>query len=180
MLFRSLRFDHHRKLFTNAEEAGLLYDSSLGFSDKVAFRNGAAFAFPPYNFEKEEPYQFLNIPLVIMDGALLFDTVSRPRGELELSLNVLEESKRYGWGGFAVLWHNPIDPIAVPSEVNDVFWALLENKAQRQESWMSAEEFLKLVRIRYEKTGLLKSHLPPDRRPQLTNDGLVLRAMRAS
>ena len=175
-----LRFDHHNKLFTNAEEAGFLYDSSLGFSDKVGFRNGAAFAFPPYNFEKEEPYHFLSIPLVIMDSALLFDTISRPREALELSLNILEESKRYGWGGFAVLWHNPIDPIGVPSNVNQVFWALLKDKAQRKESWVSAEEFLKLVRVRYEKAGLLKSSVAPDRSQQLTNDEIVPCVLRAS
>ena len=58
------------KLFANIEKAGLQYDSSWGWADQLGFRNGAAFAFPPYNFTREEPYNFLSIPLVIMDQGL--------------------------------------------------------------------------------------------------------------
>lgn len=151
-----LRFDRHEKLFANIEEAGLLYDSSLGFRDRVGFRNGAAFAFPPYNFELEEPYGFLHIPLVIMDSALVFNTMSSPGQAATLAATVLQESKRLGWGGCAVLWHNPVEPIGVPSDINEVFWELVKDGTRRGDSWISAEEFLRLSRVRYEKAGLLK------------------------
>jgi hypothetical protein len=152
-----LRFDRHEKLFANIEKAGFLYDSTLGFSDRVGFRNGAAFAFPPYNFEREQPYRFLVIPLVIMDSALVFDALSSPGQAAKLTATVLQESRRWGWGGCALLWHNPIDPIGVPDEINRVFWELAKTRAQHRECWMSAERFLSISRARYERAGLLKA-----------------------
>ena len=151
-----LRFDSHERLFGQVEEAGLAYDSSLGFSDTVGFRNGAAFAFPPYNFEREEPYDFLEIPLAVMDSAL----VSASRSSLEqaatLTATVLEESRRRGWGGIAVLWHNPLEPLGVPEGINRIFWNQLKSRAQNGERWISAEQFLALSLPRYHQAGLLK------------------------
>ena len=152
-----LRFDRHEKLFANIEQARFLYDSTLGFSDKVGFRNGASFAFPPYNFEREEPYGFLVIPLVVMDSALVLDALSCRGQAAKLAATVLQESRRWSWGGCALLWHNPIDPTGVPDKVNRIFWELAKARAQHQECWMSAEKFLTISRARYERAGLLKA-----------------------
>src|SRR5262249_50700879 len=69
-----LRFESNRVLFREVETAGMLADSSLGFPESVGFRNGASFAFPPYDFERERPHRFLEVPLVIMDGGLEAET----------------------------------------------------------------------------------------------------------
>lgn len=168
-----LRFDRHENLFANVEQAGLLYDSTSGFPNRVGFRNAAAFAFPPYNFEREEPYGFLTIPLIIMDSALVFNTMSSPGQAAKLSTAVIEESKRLGWGGCAVLWHNPIEPIAVPSEINEIFADLVRNGIQRGDSWMSAEEFLRVSRVRYRRAGLLKPDPSSEPEPQSTVDQVM-------
>jgi O-antigen ligase len=52
-----LRFDHPEKLFRCVASACLKFDSTLGFSDMVGFRNGASFAFPPYDFANERPFE---------------------------------------------------------------------------------------------------------------------------
>jgi hypothetical protein len=150
-----LRFDGAEKLFANIEKAGLEYDSSWGWADQLGFRHGAAFAFPPYNFTCEEPYNFLLIPLVIMDRGL--QTARRTSAEqpAKLAEAVLSESRRWGWGGISVLWHNPVEPLSACDDVNQIFWTELKGKTQRQERWISAEQFMDISLQRYRGAGLL-------------------------
>lgn len=155
-----LRFDHHRKLFGAVANAGFLYDSTLGFATAVGFRNGASFAFPPYCLETESPYSFLEIPLVLMDGAI--EATARETGEdaRDVSLEVLNASRRYGWGGVAALWHNPIEPLSVPQEINDVFWSCIREKEQHREKWISGSEFLERSLPRYQAAGFMNGAIP--------------------
>ena len=151
-----LRFERHRKLYQGIHEAGLVYDSSLGFAEICGFRNGANFAFPPYDFETERPCSFLEIPLVIMDGSLQQTARTLRKNPLEISEEILKESRNLGWGGISILWHNPMEAIQVPPEINGVFWRLAQTQAQHGEKWMSAEEFLKASLARYQGAGLLE------------------------
>jgi hypothetical protein len=152
-----LRFDDHEKLFQAIEEAELLFDSSLGFPETVGFRNGACFAFPPYDFQNERPHNFLEIPLAIMDGSLV--ELSRSSGEApqNLAQRVLGESRKRGWGGISVLWHNPVEALSVPKEINQIFWDCLEARNQFQEKWVSTDQFLSLCLPRYQNAGLLQN-----------------------
>src|SRR5207302_10220512 len=103
----------------------------------VGFRHGASFACRPYTVDREEPYGFLVIPLVIMDSALAGRSADQAD---KLTATVLQESRRWGWGGIALLWHSPIEPLNVPGEINQIFWRLMKTRAQHRECWMSAEE----------------------------------------
>jgi len=151
-----LRFDYHENLFSAVERAGLFYDSTLGFADTVGFRNGASFAFPPYDFKRERAHNFLEIPLVLMDGGL--EATCRSTGEDPgvVAEEVLRASRRWGWGGVAIDWHNPIEPIQVPPRVNDVFWQCLRQKESYQERWMGGDQFLRACLSRYQAAGLLE------------------------
>jgi hypothetical protein len=151
-----LRFSEHRTLYRELHEAGLAYDSSLGFAETCGFRNGANFAFPPYDFENERPCDFLEIPLVIMDGAL--HQASQNLRELAEGIadRILVESRKWGWGGVSILWHNPMEPIQVPEEINAIFWKLAKTQSAYREKWMSAEQFMKANLPRYQCAGLLK------------------------
>lgn len=152
-----LRFGQHEKLFREIERAGLIFDSTLGFAETVGFRNGASFAFPPYDFEKEAPCRFLEFPLVLMDGNI--EAGCRLSGEKpqDVADEVLSASRKWGWGGIAVLWHNPIEPISVPREVNRVFWTCARKQSTFREKWMSSDQFLKHCLNRYQNAGLLEN-----------------------
>jgi hypothetical protein len=150
-----LRFDSHERLFDMVAEAGLAYDSTLGFPETVGFRNGANFAFPPYDFKHEKAYEFLEIPLAIMDGGLQTASASSEAKAQEIADEVLNESRKYGWGGISTLWHNPVEPIQVPEEINQVFWECARKRGEYGEKWMSAEEFLECALPRYHNAGLL-------------------------
>jgi hypothetical protein len=151
-----LRFESHEKLYRAVADAKLALDSSLGFSDQVGFRNGASFAFPPYNVEDEKPYEFLEIPLVIMDGSLEAASRKSKENPQDVADEVLQASRRWSWGGVSVLWHNPIEPISVPKEINRVFWKCVGRQENFQERWMTADEFLRVSLERYQAAGLLK------------------------
>jgi len=151
-----LRFGDLQHLFAEISRAGLLCDSTLGFSEQIGFRNGASFAFPPYDFENARPHQFLEIPLVLMDKGLHIASRSLRKNPQELADKVLAESREYGWGGVAVLWHDPIEPLAVPSEINEVFWNSAKRQKDFQEKWMSVSEFLPSCLQRYQQAGLLE------------------------
>jgi hypothetical protein len=150
-----LRFGDPGMLFQAIEDADLFFDSSMGFNDSVGFRNGACFAFPPYDFKKERPHNFLEIPLAIMDGSLIES--SRTHGESPQSIaeRVLNESRKRGWGGISILWHNPLEPLSVPQEINQIFWKCAEDRQRFREKWVSTEEFLSICLQRYQNAGLL-------------------------
>jgi hypothetical protein len=151
-----LRFDCHEKLFSTIEAADLAFDSTLGFSDMAGFRNGASFAFPPYDFKNERPYRFLEIPLALMDVNIEAASRALREDPQLLADEVLEESRRWGWGGISVLWHNPMEPLHVPKEINKVFWNCAPTNGAGTERWMSAEKFMGQCLSRYQNAGLME------------------------
>ena len=151
-----LRFDYHEKLFDAIQEAKLFFDSSLGFSETVGFRNGASFAFPPYDFKNEKTCNFLEIPLVLMDESLLATCRRLNEAPQELADEVLSESRKWSWGGISALWHNPVEPLQVPERINRVFWNCARKQSQNAEKWMGADQFLEQTLTRYQNAGLLE------------------------
>lgn len=151
-----LRFDTHEKLFREITAAGLRFDSTLGFAEQPGFRNGASFAFPPYDLQNERPYEFLEIPLAIMDGSLAVGCLQSGESPQAVAYEVLKESRKWGWGGVSILWHNPLDAIQVPPAINQVFWDSAAQRDAHQEKWVSGREFLRLSLPRYQAAGLLQ------------------------
>jgi len=151
-----LRFHAQDSLNRELQRSGLAYDSSIGFAEMCGFRNGANFAYPPYDFEAERAFDFLEIPLVIMDGSLPEASRTLRMKPQEIADRILEESRRLGWGGVSVLWHNPMEAVQVPENINRVFWKSSERNGKHGERWMSAEQFLHASLPRYQAAGLLR------------------------
>ena len=149
-----LRFTLDR-LIPALERAGALYDTSIGWSDRIGFRAAACFAFPPYNFAEERPATFLEIPLAIMDQSLQEGFEAGTDWSREAA-SLLSVSRLYGWGGISLLWH----PAAfeggwLSSEVGETFWWLMDAAGQRRDTWSSACSFVHKVLPRYVEAGLL-------------------------
>ena len=144
-----LRFTMDR-IVDEIEATGALYDSSLGWSDTIGFRAGACFAFAPYNFKRERPANFLEIPLVAMDQCLVSRT-----GREQL-LHLLGASRRFGWGGISVLWHpSAFGGGQFRKDVGDLFWHLVDSTNGNDDRWLSGSDFVASVRHRYQEVGLL-------------------------
>lgn len=81
------------------DEAGFRYDTSLCVKNDAGFKWGTCFPFYPFNTEKEKRLHILEIPLVIMDGALF--EKEDPWGECKNTVDTVEQ---YG-GLLMILWH---------------------------------------------------------------------------
>ena len=156
-----LRFTVDR-LIREVERTGALYDASLGWSDRVGFRAGACFAFPPYNFEHERPARFIEIPLVIMDQALQESQKSED-GRYDAAARILAASRQYSWGGISVLWHpTAFGGCQLSPDIGKTFWRLLDQRGTWNDSWDSAVSFVSAIQGRYSRVGLLTHEPQPD------------------
>lgn len=148
------------KLLAAVESAGLEYDASIGWPDRIGFRAGACFAYPPYDFANERAARFLELPVVVVDEAL-----QAPRGrEGQLFHDVAQmigASRRSGWGGISLLWHpTAFGKGRLPEEVGEIYWRLAEDRLRWNDAWMTASRFVDTVRCRYVEAGLLPAETP--------------------
>jgi hypothetical protein len=84
--------------------AGLRYDGTLGFNNRIGFRNGAALEFAPWDFEREEPLRIAATPLVLMDSHLYDYQLTAERNVPDVIDRALDEVRIVG-GRAGVLWH---------------------------------------------------------------------------
>jgi len=57
-------------IWKELETTSLKLDASLGFAERYGFRNSFGMPFRPYNLKTGTSYDFIEVPLNIMDGAL--------------------------------------------------------------------------------------------------------------
>ena len=85
-------------------QVGLAYDMSIAFNDAAGYRLGIGQPFYPWHPDKNAVVPVLQIPSLLMDGALLYDparSVESIEAEVE---RVLEMAKRYH-ATAAIDWH---------------------------------------------------------------------------
>ncbi|MCE5249095.1 hypothetical protein LLG96_02635 [bacterium] len=102
----------HGKTLEAAVQAGLMYDATLGFSDRPGFRNGMASPYFPYPLDHPAG-KILEIPLNFMDSVFLHSG-----GDQEMMKRRVHESYLYAraaGGLFSVLIHpGNMDPSEIP------------------------------------------------------------------
>jgi hypothetical protein len=91
------------------DEAGLTYDSTLGFAEHPGFRNSFCYPFYLYNFEKDCPTRVLEIPLILMDSSLQSRSYLHvsPLQAREMVDSLTEEIRKFN-GIFTILWHSTL------------------------------------------------------------------------
>jgi peptidoglycan/xylan/chitin deacetylase (PgdA/CDA1 family) len=89
------------------DSARFLFDSTLGFAEHFGFRHSYCQPFYPFDFERGQAADFLEIPLNVMDATLHHPNYLRlaPAEILPALRPVFTEIKRFG-GVVSVLWHN--------------------------------------------------------------------------
>ena len=98
-----LYFDY-QKSFKNLEEAGFLYDSTLGFSEYIGFRAGISHPFYPYNIFEDRPFRVLEIPLCIMDTTLF--TMGLSYTQAKVMIFKMIDQAELNRSHISILWHN--------------------------------------------------------------------------
>lgn len=85
------------------EDAGLSYDSTLGYPDRPGFRCGTCYEYPVFNVHTRRRLRLRERPLIVMEQAVL---EGRAFDEAVADLDELKRRCRLFGGDFAVLWHN--------------------------------------------------------------------------
>ncbi|MGI6394838.1 MAG: polysaccharide deacetylase family protein [bacterium] len=102
-----LRF-HVPETWRYMSEAGINYDSSIGFADYVGFRSGICYDYPVYDVVQREPLDITERPLIVMECTII-DSKYMNMGHSALTENTLKKLKEtvklFG-GNFTILWHN--------------------------------------------------------------------------
>jgi hypothetical protein len=89
-------------------EAGVAYDTSLGYADHAGFRCGTCWEYPFYDLEKRKVLAITERPLVLMECSVTDDDyMGLGNGEeaLEAMLRLAAACRSFS-GDFTVLWHN--------------------------------------------------------------------------
>ena len=117
-------------------EAGIKYDSSLGFSDNVGFRFGTCYPWRLYDLNAKEELPILEIPLIIQDVAMLHPTKGmRIDASMAMSyvIQIAKEVEKVG-GVLTLSWH--------PNEIiNQNSWDLYKkvlDHLEEKQPWMTS------------------------------------------
>jgi hypothetical protein len=88
-------------------QAGLAYDSTLGYADYAGFRCGTCYEFPVFNLRTRQALTLRERPLVVMECSLwnsAYMALSLERA-LEVAGTLSDTCRSYR-GDFTLLWHN--------------------------------------------------------------------------
>jgi hypothetical protein len=97
--------------WANWEQAGLDYDSTVGFADRIGFRLGTCHEFPVFDVRERRALRLRERPLIVMDRTVFDYMQLSPEGAREAVLEVARECRRAA-GTLTVLWHNSTLPTA--------------------------------------------------------------------
>ncbi|NLK49598.1 MAG: hypothetical protein GX294_03005 [Candidatus Cloacimonetes bacterium] len=132
-----LHFDY-QKSFTILENAGIQYDSTLGYWENIGFRAGISFPFFPFNLAENRPFHVLEIPLIVMDTTLHSPkAMNMSLAQSRRSLDRLTDLAAKYQSHLSLLWHNTsFDPIDYPG-LGKLYWHTIE-RAQRHKAWVTS------------------------------------------
>jgi hypothetical protein len=89
--------------YNELEQGGIKLDASLGFSEQFGFRNSYGQAFQPFNSEKQKPYNFVEIPLHVMDRTFYY--MKTPTNRVSEKVINFFEANKFNCT-LSLLWHN--------------------------------------------------------------------------
>jgi hypothetical protein len=89
----------------NWEQAGLDYDSTLGYAEAVGFRTGTCHPFRVFDLEQRRALNLRETPFQVMDVTLLSSMALTPEAARDAVMDIASQCRRYR-GCLGVLWHN--------------------------------------------------------------------------
>ena len=80
-------------------------DSTLAWNDTLGFRAGTISKFTPYDHKNDKPFDYEEIPQVIMDSNLYDYSSGGEENAINEGLKILEMAKNYKNAFFSISWH---------------------------------------------------------------------------
>jgi len=129
---------NYQKSFAILENAGIKYDSTLGYWEHIGFRAGISFPFFPFNIAENRPFHVLEIPLIVMDTTLFSKkamNLSYISAKRSLR-NLIDTAEQYQ-SHLSLLWHNTtFDPIDYPLW-GKLYWKTIDY-ALKKRGWVTS------------------------------------------
>lgn len=91
-------------LWERIQESNLKLDASLGFAERFGFRNNYGLPFKPYNINSGKSYDFIEVPLNIMDGTFQKYLNIPTEKTASVIIDFIEKNKNNSL--LSILWHN--------------------------------------------------------------------------
>jgi hypothetical protein len=139
--YRSFRLtSNYQQTFSLLDKLGINYSSLLGFRETTGFRAGVSFPFYPYNHEEDTNFDFLEIPVSIMDLSLFSASYLnlKPNQAIGMLKEINEEIKMLN-GHISIAWNmRMFDPIDF-EQWQKLYWKFL-NIIQKDNGWIQSTD----------------------------------------
>ena len=109
--------------------AGLTVDASLGFNRNIGFRAGTSLPYRPFDFDRDETIDVLELPLVLQEGALFLPDALALDTSLARDVSAQLIDTVAGVGGVATILFHPHS--LAGTEYVDLFRATIEHALER-------------------------------------------------
>lgn len=90
--------------FNEIEGSAIKLDASMGFAEAIGFRNNYGLPYRPFNLKEKRAYNFVEVPLTIMDSTLKFYLNKSSAQANEAIFSFLEKHTTNAIT--SILWHN--------------------------------------------------------------------------
>jgi len=84
------------------------YDSTLGWNDRIGFRSGCASRYRPYDHDKQEPFEYMVTPQVIMDSAIFDYEAERIVLQTKKALLMIKNIQALKTSHISISWHQRV------------------------------------------------------------------------
>lgn len=118
-------------------QAGFKYDTTFGFNDEVGFRNGLCHPFRPFNPARGQDVDILELPLNIMDCALM-ELAASEKDAWEITIELIDTAAEHH-GVLTLLWHNNSFDYPPRRGCQHLYEKILEYGVQKN-AWMTSGE----------------------------------------
>jgi hypothetical protein len=125
-----LSFDYD-VLFEAQERAGIRYDMSMGFPDRIGPRAGFSYPYFPYSLERDRPFDVVEISLFLMDVTLRSYMGLKGARAWNAVANAIDDLCRKR-GCVSAVWHPIVFGGARDPGYDQLFWKLVENVRARR------------------------------------------------
>lgn len=117
--------------------AGFKYDTTFGFNDQVGFRNGLCHPFRPFNLARDQEIDILELPLNIMDCAMM-ELAASEKDAWEIASELIDTAAEHH-GVLTLLWHNNSFHYPPRRGCHKLYEKILQYGAQKN-AWMTSGE----------------------------------------
>ena len=132
-----LHFDYQTS-YSILEQAGIKYDSTLGYWEHIGYRAGTSFPFYPFNLKENRPFRILEIPLIVMDTTLL-SSKAMNLSVVSAYFRLRRMVKRAAdyQSHVSLLWHNTTFDIIDFPFWGFLYWKVIK-KAKKKNGWITS------------------------------------------